>query len=71
MDFEKSTIEGQHFDRQQADPVDEVVNWYEDDDPEKPLNWSNLRKFKTIVVVCYCTFLTYVLTVLVVLVFSH
>lgn len=36
----------------------EVVDWDSDEDPQKPINWSNVRKFKNIVVVCYSTFLT-------------
>lgn len=36
----------------------DVVDWTDEDDPEKPLNWTNVRKAKNIVVICYCTFLT-------------
>ncbi|KAF2792915.1 MFS general substrate transporter [Melanomma pulvis-pyrius CBS 109.77] len=36
----------------------EVVDWKCENDPQKPINWSNARKAKNIIVICYCTFLT-------------
>ncbi|OAF98836.1 MFS transporter [Paraphaeosphaeria sporulosa] len=36
----------------------DVVDWAGEDDVEKPLNWTNKRKAKQIVVICYNTFLT-------------
>ena len=35
-----------------------IVNWDGDNDPEYPMNWTNIRKFKNVSVICYCTFLT-------------
>lgn len=37
---------------------DNVVDWAGEDDAEKPLNWTNKRKVKQILVICYNTFLT-------------
>ncbi|KAF2259388.1 MFS general substrate transporter [Lojkania enalia] len=36
----------------------DLVDWEGDDDPQKPVNWTNARKTKNIIVICYCTFLT-------------
>ena len=36
----------------------DIVDWEGPEDPEFPMNWSNIRKFKNISVICYCTFLT-------------
>jgi hypothetical protein len=36
----------------------DVIDWDGEDDPLKPMNWTNIRKFKNIIVICYCTFLT-------------
>ncbi|KAF2437533.1 MFS general substrate transporter [Karstenula rhodostoma CBS 690.94] len=36
----------------------DVVDWAGEDDVEKPLNWTNQRKIKQILVICYNTFLT-------------
>lgn len=36
----------------------DVVDWEGVDDPAKPLNWTNARKAKNIIVICYTTFLT-------------
>lgn len=36
----------------------DVVDWDGEDDPTLPMNWTNMRKFKNISVICYCTFLT-------------
>lgn len=38
--------------------VESVVDWDGDDDSTFPMNWTNIRKFKNIAVICYCTFLT-------------
>ncbi|KAH7138829.1 benomyl/methotrexate resistance protein [Dendryphion nanum] len=35
-----------------------LIDWDGPSDPQKPLNWTSARKFKNIVVICYCTFLT-------------
>jgi hypothetical protein len=35
-----------------------IVDWDGPDDPNYPMNWTNMRKFKNISVICYCTFLT-------------
>ena len=40
---------------------EDVVDWAGEDDVEKPLNWTNKRKAKNIVMICYNTFLTYAL----------
>lgn len=40
-----------------ASPSD-LVGWDGESDPHKPINWSNAKKAKNIVVICYCTFLT-------------
>ena len=51
----------------EAGPVQELpadlVDWDGDADPHKPMNWSNLRKFKNIIVICYLTFLTSVIRI--------
>jgi hypothetical protein len=36
----------------------DIVDWEGEDDPATPMNWTNMRKFKNISVICYCTFLT-------------
>lgn len=42
----------------QDSPSPDVVDWDGENDPHYPLNWTNMRKFKNISVICYCTFLT-------------
>jgi hypothetical protein len=45
--------------REGATPDDtDIVDWEGEGDPHKPMNWTNARKAKNIVVICYCTFLT-------------
>jgi len=44
----------------QQTPITNIVDWEGDADPQKPMNWSNTRKAKNIVVICYVTFLTWV-----------
>lgn len=39
-------------------PAANIVDWDGPDDPNYPMNWTNMRKFKNISVICYCTFLT-------------
>lgn len=36
----------------------DIIDWDGEDDSAKPMNWTNIRKFKNIIVICYCTFLT-------------
>ncbi|KAF2031120.1 putative MFS transporter [Setomelanomma holmii] len=38
--------------------LSDIVDWEGENDPATPMNWTNLRKFKNISVICYCTFLT-------------
>jgi hypothetical protein len=50
-----------------AEPVQELpadlVDWDGESDPHKPMNWTRMRKVKNIVVICYLTFLTSVLSI--------
>jgi len=38
---------------------EDLVDWDGPNDPKKPMNWKNSRKAKNIIVICYCTFLTF------------
>lgn len=40
----------------------DMVDWAGEDEVERPMNWTNKRKAKQIVVICYNTFLTYVVS---------
>lgn len=41
-----------------AAETSQVVDWDGEDDPENPLNWSRTKKWSTILLVSYITFVT-------------
>ncbi|KAH8725828.1 benomyl/methotrexate resistance protein [Phaeosphaeriaceae sp. PMI808] len=53
-DFEKVLSSS----RTQAVAQTDIIDWKGGNDPTKPINWTNMRKFKNISIICYCTFLT-------------
>ena len=64
-DPEKGNVEkvdnGAPVQDQQTEPPDpKVVDWEGPDDPEKPTNWANGRKYAIIAIISSITFLTFV-----------
>ncbi|KAI4224359.1 MAG: hypothetical protein L6R40_008451 [Gallowayella cf. fulva] len=57
---EKHSLPALTDDKQQQLPDPNIVDWDGPDDPEKPTNWSNRRKYAIVAVISSITFLTYI-----------
>lgn len=58
MNAEDTNGKSAHDAEKSTTPI--VVDWDSTDDPQNPMNWSKKKKWSTISLVAYITFVTYV-----------